>query len=220
MNSHSTASRAVLLLVALLSATVLSGCKLVIQSPDQQAEIPAGAEGDDARTAIRIAETFESQLLPHIADAAVPTQILRDVLSGSLEAAGEEHGNRGAGQGAAWNFAVSGSGTVVETKLDTRARSIAVDTDSDGIADTTLQLGPVMRGTSVRDFAPFYNFDDFRDQIEFAKLGRAINDELASRLSRIESVAIGDAVKFTGVVALKTASEAWIVTPTTAEILQ
>lgn len=202
-----------------LSVTLaLSGCKIVKDATGDDTAIPADASGDDARTALRITETFEPKLLPLVAEKALTVDALKAALGTGLDKAGEAHGNRGAGAGAAWNFAVSGSGTVVEAKLDTRARQIGVDVDSDGKADLTVQLGPVVKGTGLRDIAPFYNFDDFRDQIEFAKLGRALNDAVTARLTLPEGDLIGHAVTFTGVVSLRSASEAWLLTPTVLDV--
>lgn len=207
-----------LLALGLAAGLALAGCKIVKDVAEDEKAIPADASGDDARTALRIADTFDSQLLPLVHETALPLHELRAALAGGLDAAGKAHGNRGAGAGAAWNFAVSGEGRVVEAKLDSRARTLGLDTDGDGSSDVTLQLGPVIKGSAMRDVAPFYNFDDFRDQIEFAKLGRAINDQLAGRLTVPEGDLVGRSVTFTGVVPLKSATEALTVTPTEIEV--
>ncbi|WP_121062367.1 DUF2291 family protein [Chachezhania antarctica] len=206
------------LLAGLLAVASLSGCKIVVDEEDDGTAIAEGAAGDDARTALRIDETFEGRLLPYIRDNAVPVAQLRTDIAAGLDAAGEASGHRGAGAGAAWNFPVSGEGVVVAAKLDTRARSAALDTDGDGTADVTLQLGPVIRGTALRDVAPFYNFDDFRDQIEFAKLGRAINDESSARIKVPEGDLTDLTIGFVGVVPLKSADEELVVTPTRVEV--
>ena len=62
-------------------------------------------------------------------------------------------------------------------KTDTRAATADVDIDGDGTADATVQLGPVIRGTTLRDVQPFFDFTAFRDQIAFAELARALNDQ-------------------------------------------
>ncbi|WP_353476263.1 DUF2291 domain-containing protein (plasmid) [Salipiger sp. H15] len=207
-----------LLALGLAAGLALAGCKIVKDVAEDEKAIPADASGDDARTAQRIADTFDSKLLPLVHDTALPLPELRAALAGGLDAAGKAHGNRGAGAGAAWNFAVSGEGRVVEAKLDSRARTLGLDTDGDGSSDVTLQLGPVIKGSAMRDVAPFYNFDDFRDQIEFAKLGRAINDQLAERITVPEGDLVGRSVTFTGVVPLKSATEPLTVTPTEIEV--
>lgn len=65
---------------------------------------------------------------------------------------------------------MAGQGKVVAANLTSRARTLDVDVDGDAKADLTVQLGPVVKGSSLRDFAPaLYDFTSFRDQIEFAK---------------------------------------------------
>ena len=196
----------------------LSGCKLVKNVPEGEKQLAADASGDQARTEQRIADTFESRLLPHVNEKALMIPALHSAMAKGLDAAGDAHGNRGSGAGAAWNFAVTGTGTIVSAKLDTRARVAAVDIDGDGQADATVQLGPVIRGNALRDIAPFYNFDDFRDQIEFAKLGRALNDRVSAAITLPEGGLVGKTMTFTGVVALKKPDEALLVTPVSVEI--
>lgn len=104
--------------------------------------------------------------------------------------------------------------------MDTRARSASVDTDGDGQSDVTVQLGPVIRGTALRDVAPFYKFDDFRDQIEFAKFARALNDRIKGMLTVPDDDPVGKVLRFVGVVPLKKASDALVVTPIEVEFLE
>jgi len=191
----------------------VSGCKIVKNKTAEETTISAGQEGDNARNEIRLDETFEALLLPHIESTAILVNELRVLIATDLDKAGKAHANRGSGQGAAWNFSVKGEGKVVASKLDTRARTIGVDTDFDGQQDLTVQLGPVIRGTALRDVAPFYNFDDFRVQIEFAKLSRSLNDRIETMIAVPEDVLIGKTTRFRGVVPLKSATEDFVVTP-------
>lgn len=206
-------NKLLLMILAVVAVLGLSGCKIVYDEDKDTTAIPDGPEGDDARNAQRIADTFDSQLLPLIRDKALPVAELRAAVTADLDAAGEANANRGSGRGAAWNFPVSGTGTVIEAKLDSRARALSLDTDNDGAADLTLQLGPVIRGTALRDAAPFYDFDEFRDQIEFAKLSRALNDRIPDLVTVPEGDLIGTSVSFIGVVPLKKADEKMMVTP-------
>jgi predicted lipoprotein len=195
----------------------ISACKIVKTAPegDANAAAQSGEAGDDARIAALLDKTYETELLPLIASRALPVADLRTALADGLEAAGAAHGNRGSGEGAAWNFAVKGEGRVIEANLTSRARKAMLDTDGDGTADLTLQLGPVIKGTSLRDVAPFYRFGDFRDQIEFAKLGRALNDRTSSALVVPEGDLVGKTLSFTGTVDLKSATDPWLVTTVT-----
>ena len=204
-----------LLFVAAL--LTLPGCKIVYDS-DTAEEIPAGPEGDDARNTARLEDTFDSQLLPRINGTAVRVAVLRSRLaSEEMDSVGAEIGNRGSGLGAAWNFSLQDTGTIVAAKLDTSAKTVDVDVDGDAAADVTVQLGPVIRGTALRDVAPFYVFDDFRDQIEFAKLSRAINNRIKPTLILPEGDLIGRRISFTAVVPLKKPDEKYVLTPILVE---
>ena len=205
--------------LCLLAALALPGCKIVktvIGAETAAAE--AGEAGDDARIKALLDKTYDAELLPLIAGKALPVADLRAAIAGGLEAAGAAHGNKGLGEGAAWNFAVKGEGKVVEANLTSRARKAMLDTDGDGKADLTLQLGPVIKGSSLRDVALFYKFGDFRDQIEFAKLARALNDRASAGLQVPEGELVGKTVSFTGTVDLKAADDAWLVTVVTLAV--
>ncbi|MFY0633706.1 MAG: DUF2291 domain-containing protein [Vannielia sp.] len=206
-------NRAFLLALAAAMSLGVAGCKIVYDSDKDETEIPAGPEGDDARNEARLEETFEPQLLPHIRDTALDVGELRRQIAADLEAAGTAHAQRGTGAGAAWNFPVRGTGVVVEANLESRARTLGLDTDDDAAADVTLQLGPVIKGTALRDGVPFYNFDDFRDQIEYAKLSRALNDRITASIVLPEGDPLGRTVTFLGITPLRAAGDEVIVTP-------
>ena len=209
----------VVVVLGLMAALALPGCKIIENAPEGEASavIPEGEAGDDARIAALLDKTYQAELLPLIAKA-LPVADLRTALAGGLETAGAAHGNKGSGEGAAWNFAVKGEGKVVEANLTSRARKAMVAVDGDGAADLTLQLGPVIKGTSLRDVAPFYRFGDFRDQIEFAKLARALNDRASAALQVPEGELVGKTVSFTGTVDLKAATDPWLVTAVTLSV--
>lgn len=203
------------LAVALLAALLpLPACKVVKTAPAGTAAVADGASGDDARIAALVEETWAAKLLPHIAATATDITPLRAAMAAGLDAAGAAHGLRAAGGGGPWNFAVTGTGKVIAADRKSRAATLALDTDGDSQPDTTIQLGPVIKGTALRDIAPFYVFTDFRDQIEFAKLARALNDTAAAAITLPEGDLTGQTVTFTGAVAVRTAKDALLVVPT------
>lgn len=201
--------------VALAAALLtMSACKIVKTEPVTTEQ---AAEGDTIGKLV--AETFDAKLMPLIAEKAVPVADLRAAIATDLAAAGAAHGNRGAGEGAAWAFAVKGEGKVISANLESRARKAELDTNGDGVADMTLAMGPVIPGTTLRDVAPFYVFGDFHDQIEFAQLARALNDKLSPLLVLPEGDITGKTLSFTGAVPIKTAKDAWVVTATSIAVL-
>jgi predicted lipoprotein len=202
-----------------LTLVSLSACKIVKTTAGPAEGTPAATqavEADQIQTLVDA--TFADKLVPLITGNALPLADLRSAVTADIDAAGAAHGNRGAGEGAAWNFAISGEGVVVSANLKSRARKAELDTTGDGAADVTLLLGPVIAGTSLRDVAPFYSFGDFRDQIEFAQLARALNDKLSPTLVLPDGDLVGKNLSFTGVVPLKAATDPFVVTTVTVKV--
>lgn len=50
----------------------------------------------------------------------------------------------------------------------------------------SLQLGPIVRGNAIRDAASFIRFDDFKNQVQFAQLSRALNKKALQGLPAVD----------------------------------
>jgi predicted lipoprotein len=63
-----------------------------------------------------------------------------------------------------------------------------------------IQIGPVLRGTALRDALPFVRFTDFVNQLEFAAVANALNDRvLAEVIDGVEVDGLaGREVEFVG----------------------
>jgi predicted lipoprotein len=200
--------------LAFSALTLATGCKIVKNvDPNDASEIEA-ALTDQERMAIYAREIWDSDVLPTVTSHLVPLAELRAALATDVEAAGKAHGLRPEGEANPWNFAVSGSGVVIEAKTKSRAAKLQVDTDADGKADVTLQLGPIVRGTTLRDAMPFLLFSNFRDQIEFAKLGGGLNAMAHERLTIPDADITGQTVSFEGMFTFKNLTSKFEVVPT------
>ncbi len=203
--------------LAILSCALLplAGCKIVKTPDPQAAATEVAGTTDEARMAAYAGEIWDSKVLPVIAEHAVPLTGLRGkIASEGLDAAGAAHGLRPVGEANPWNFAATGEGVIVEANTASRAAKLLVDIDADGAADVTLQLGPVIRGTSLRDAMPFLIFTDFRDQIEFAKLAGALNALAHAAITLPEGELVGRTVGFEGVFTLRNKGDAIELVPT------
>ncbi|MBU2327198.1 MAG: DUF2291 domain-containing protein [Alphaproteobacteria bacterium] len=200
----------ILFTAGLLVALSLSGCKLVkTESADQAAVDPIEA---------LVSETFEAKLVSTLSETAVDLSVLLDAVTAGLDDAGGKYGVRVGGAGGGWNFAVKGKGRVVAEDRASKAAVAEVDLDGDGTADAILQLGPVVKGSALRDATPLYDFSAFRDQIEYARLGRALNDRAVSTISA-DSALNGKTVEFLGATVLRSAGEKPLVTPVSVEVV-
>lgn len=201
----------------LAAGVAIAGCKIVPDPDPNEATSAASGQTDEARMEAYAQEIWEPKVLPVIQENLVPLPELKTALAADADAAGKQDGLRPEGEANPWNFAVSGEGNIVEAKLDSRAAKLGIDTTGDGVADVTVQLGPVIRGTALRDAMPFIVFTDFRDQIEFAKLANALNAMAHAAISVPEGDVIGQAARFEGVFTFRDPAKIELV-PTMLEI--
>jgi len=108
------------------------------------------------------------------------------------------------GPGARTPLFVEGSGTVTAVELGSRVGLLRLRVDGAPSAEVALQVGPVLRGTALRDALSFVRFTDFANQSEFAGVANALNDEvLHSVLDGLDAEALsGKRVSFVGAVVL------------------
>jgi predicted lipoprotein len=126
---------------------------------------------------------WESRVLPAIRSQAVS-------LSGFENAPG------------ARATAVSFDGVVTGVNTDSRVGTASIDVaPPDGRVDAVVLIGPVVRGTALRDALDFIRFTDFTNQIQFAAVANALNDRvLATALQGIAPEALaGRSVQVLGV---------------------
>lgn len=203
-----------LIQVALVSlCLIVPGCKIV-KNADRDAK-RAAAEAEADVVSQTVTATWVDRVIPHIQKIAVPMVGLAADMNADLNSAGVKHGYRQESEGSPWNFAARISGKIVAANTKSKAASADVDIDGDGSADVTVQLGPVIRGTTLRDILPFINFTDFRDQIEFAKLARAYNaTAYETVLKDLPRDALpGASLTATGVFTMRSAGAKILITP-------
>ena len=75
-------------------------------------------------------------------------------------------------------------------------------TPVDGQVDAALQIGPVLRGTALRDSLDFVKFGDFVNQVAFAEVATALNER--ARQSALQTITpeslTGRTISFAGAV--------------------
>jgi len=151
---------------------------------------------------------WASKLVPSIVGSATSARVLLDAIAASPDGAGEKYGRRESG--GAWQFRVKGEGHAIE--LDTHSRNGLLLLDLapyDGRADVSIQIGPVLRGTALRDATGLIRFTDFVNQIQFADVANELNKRvLAKVLAPVGlSAAKGKTVSFAGAFTLEGAGE-------------
>ena len=202
------------LLACFVAVAMLAGCKIVQKLPVAVAVADGTVAATPAdRVGQVVEDTYEAQLVPFVAQGAVEIGELRFAIAGGLAEAGATHGGQAAG-GGAWNFLAKGEGVIVGADRESRAAVLDVDLDGDGTGDLQVQLGPVVKGTALRDVAPFYQFTDFKDQIEFAALARSLNTRATEALDLPEGDLVGLRASFEGAFAMRSGTEPVQIVPT------
>lgn len=203
-----------------LIVLMAGGCKLVKNDSQNDGDKISSVPGGNM--VVLVDDIWEEKILTYLEGAATDMAELAPALDADLQAAGEAYGYRPSSEGSPWNFATHVSGVIVAAKTDTRAATVDVDVDDDGVADAVLQLGPVIRGTAIRDVLPFIDFTSFTDQIEYAQLSRALNNKAYENglkdFSRDNLV--GQSVDAVGAFTMRGPGDAILVTPVKIEVSQ
>ena len=98
---------------------------------------------------------------------------------------------------------VKGSGVVTDVNLESRAGQALVRIDGSAApATVAIQVGPVLRGTALRDALDFVRFTDFVNQFDFAAVANALNGRVLTTVVGPVDVRglSGQRVSFTGAV--------------------
>ncbi|MEO8285284.1 MAG: DUF2291 domain-containing protein [Chloroflexota bacterium] len=120
---------------------------------------------------------WQSKVLPTVDQSATDLATLLTALKSDLAGAKQKYGHR-EGQ-RPYNFLVKGEAKVLSVDTASRAGTMKLDlAPGDGQPDASMQTGPVIRGTSVRDALPFIQFNLFTNQLEYADVSNALNDRL------------------------------------------
>ena len=133
----------------------------------------AAANGREAFDAAEFGKENFPKVVGELEQRAVELTELVPALEQDADAAGEQYGVR---QGASpYNFAVRGTGTAKAPDGN------IVEVDVDGVpSDVTvsLQIGPAINGSALRDASGLFDFNDFLNQVDYAGAGTALNTEV------------------------------------------
>lgn len=185
----------VALLVVCTILLSLPGCKIVRR--DQQVSGSPGVSENFDPVAY-VATIWEPKVLPLFETKAVDIGQVIDLLKKDPDQAGKQFGHRPDVEGSAWNFVVKGTGHITVANTESKAGTLEIALESGN--KVTLQIGPVIRGSAIRDVLPFFSFKDVTNQIEFSQVSRALNDQAMANVKAALSPVptVGSIVEFRG----------------------
>ncbi len=164
----------VFIVILALSATVVKNDPAEAKTDAAAVRVFFSADKFDAEGYVNT--IWDSRILPAARERAVDLRVLSDAVKADEKTAGEKFGYRAVAEQNPYNFFVKGRIAILSANVKSRNGRAEADIEPfDGNPDITLQLGPVYRGTSLRDCLDFVSFDDFKNQVEFAKLASQLN---------------------------------------------
>ncbi|GAA3769010.1 DUF2291 domain-containing protein [Plantactinospora mayteni] len=178
------------LLVALLAA-IAATTKVV---GTDEAASAGGADRFDATE--YATQRYDSDVVPAIEKGAVDVTELLTAIAADPQAAGERYGHRD-GPNARYAFAASGTGVaekVSGTLLPLRIEGMPED------VQVSIQIGPAINGTALRDATGLITFDQFLNQLEYADASTELNNQVKAKvLAGVDGAAAeGKRVSFVG----------------------
>lgn len=217
----------ILLSLVLIASLVLSSC--TIRKHDETdtskandgIEIYFGNTDFDAKQYVQ--EIWDAQVLPYIQHMAEPLDVLMADLESDAAKASDAYGYRVGEEGTFYNFAVEARVSIVAINQESRNGLMYVDAyPYSGEKEYVIQIGPVFKGTSIRDILDFISLNDFENQVEFARLANELNftvrDEVLGDVS-FEDL-IGSEVDVTAVFTFDPANKEHVMTPVMFTLLE
>ncbi|XXN64738.1 DUF2291 family protein [Enterobacter ludwigii] len=175
----------------LLPVVILSGCRIVSQQELADLKNPPNANMGN------ITQMWQQKLVPQIAHDAKPlAELMKSLQSATdFDSACKTYGYRSQEENPCV-FSVSLNGEV--TAVNTTSRSGKMTLKDVSGASVTVQTGPIIRGTALRDVYKGVSYQDFNDQVMFGDFGRTINQQ-ASDMMQAFKPKVGDKVAIAGV---------------------
>ena len=200
----------------LLTSACLTGCVKVVKIGEEgkyTGEVEFNA-GDD------VAAMWEDAILPEMNEKAVDLVEFLEQSNGDYTTLAEEYGKYSMGTSGELSYVVKGTGTVEEVNTESQAGYMTVKLDGyDGDAQIRIQVGPVYRGSSIRDSLSFLSFGDYTNQEDWAAISQSINQMVASEVVEPADPASlqGRSISFVGAFTVSAGSTDILITPVVLE---
>ncbi|MBU2515524.1 DUF2291 domain-containing protein [bacterium] len=164
---------------------------------------------------------WDSKVVPYFQTESIDLKKILTVYENDPEKAGITYGYREKTEGSPWTFKVKGTGTIIKAKTKSQAAVMEIDLEPmDGKKDAIIQIGPVIKGSSIRDALDFVTFGMFTNQIEYAQLANALNRKAYdTELSKFDrETIVGKDIYFEGAFTQVPYSSKVLITPVKLEV--
>lgn len=174
-----------------MAALALGGCRIVSQQELADLKNPPNP------AMANVTATYQQKIVPQVLSEAKPLGELMSSLAAAkdFDRACKTLGYRSQDENPCI-FTVKVQGTVSAVNTTSRSGKMTVK-DLSG-QDVVVQIGPIIRGTALRDVYKGSSYQDFNDQVLFGDYGRAINNLASEEVKKLQPK-VGDKVEVDGV---------------------
>lgn len=186
-----------LCMIAALTMTTLTGCIKIVKIGEEgklTGEVEFNA-GDD------VASFWDSQAIPELTEKAVDLGEFLTEAKGDLKSLADKYGKYSMGTSGELTYVVKGTGTITAVETEKKAGFMTITLDGyTGSETVNLQVGSVIKGSSVRDSLSFIKFGDYTNQQEYAAVSQSVNNIIMEKVINPEKAAEmnGKTIEFTG----------------------
>ena len=165
--------------IVIAAAVVLIGIFFAIKPPFVVRPLPghegvtggAGSQPTESAAA-KFVDGIWGKLGPVFDEKAPDIAKILPEIRANPDAAGEKYGRREATN--PYNYMVKGTGKVAEVNTESAAGTAIVEIP--GLDEkVALQIGPVVRGTGLRDACGLVSFNQFENQLDYADVSKEMN---------------------------------------------
>lgn len=202
----------------LFASVLFTGCGIVkVVKIGEEGKYTGNVEfnaGDD------VAAIWDASVLPEMQETAVDLTEFLTQSKGDLTALAEDYGKYSMGDSGELSYVVKGTGTVEEVNTESQAGFMTVKLDGyTGSEAVKIQIGPVYKGSSIRDSLSFIKFGDYKNQEEWAAVSQSINQQVADTVVGPADPASleGKTISFTGAFTVSSGSTDVLITPVVLE---
>ena len=164
--------------ITVLGAVVLLCILFVLKPPFVVRPIPglngAGSASQPVESAAAkfVDPLWTSKLLPVFDEKAQDIAKVLPEIRADPNAAGEKYGRREATN--PYNYMVKGTGKVTQINTASQAGTATIEIP-ELTEKVALQIGPVVRGTALRDSTGLVSFNQFSNQLDYADVSKEMN---------------------------------------------
>ena len=201
----------IVMLLCMAAVFSLTGCVKVVQIGHED-EVTGNVKFNADSN---VESIWASQAVPELEKKAVDLPQFLTEANGDLKSLAKKYGRYSMGNTGELCYVVKGQGKVMEVNQGNKAGFMTLKLDGyEGPMVIKLQIGSVYKGSAVRDSLSFIKYEDYKNQVDWAKVSQSINNLIDQKVVGTQDLKAiqGKDISFVGCFSVDKANEL-LITP-------